>query len=91
MRVCWDTWNIGHIARHRVRKAEVEEALRDPNRYVARTRARSKNERRYLVVGRTMSGRMLRVILALKENCVYPITAFDATDADRRLYRRKRQ
>ncbi len=32
---------------------------------------------------------MLRIILALKESCVYPITAFDATDADRKLYRRK--
>jgi len=91
MKICWDTWNTAHIARHRVRKREVEEVLRDKDRYVARTRARKREERRYLVVGRTASGRMLRVVLTVKPACLYPITAFDASEADRKLYRRKRR
>jgi len=91
MKLCWDAWNTGHIARHRVRKREVEEALQDESRYVARTRARKREERRYLVVGKTASGRMLRIILAVKPACLYPITAFDAPEADRKLYRRKKR
>jgi len=81
----FDDWNEDHIAQHSVIPEEVEEVcLGDP--FVSRTR-----ERRLRVIGQTEVGRYLTVILALRGRGVYyPITARDATAAERRLYHRRK-
>jgi uncharacterized DUF497 family protein len=81
----FDDWNEEHIARHHIEPEEVEEVcLGRP--YVSRTR-----EGKLRVIGQTDGGRYLIVILAPRgQGVYYPITARDATESERRLYKRKR-
>ena len=77
--------NIAHIARHDVVPEEVEEALVD-DPLVLRT-----GDGRYLAYGKTGDGRPLFVVLVSKAGgIVRPLTARAMTDAERRLYRRRR-
>ncbi len=81
----FDDWNEDHIARHSVIPEEVEEVCQG-DLFVSRTR-----ERRLRVIGQTEAGRYLTVILAPRGRGVYyPITARDATAAERRLYHRQK-
>ena len=81
----FDEWNEDHIAQHSVIPEEAEEVcLGDP--FVSRTR-----QRRLRIIGQTEAGRYLTIILAPRGRGVYyPITARDATAAERRLYHRKK-
>ena len=81
----FDDWNEDHIAQHPMAPDEVEQVcLDDP--FVSRTR-----EGRLRVIGQTDAGRYLTVILALRgRGMYYPITARDATVAERQLYHRQK-
>jgi hypothetical protein len=77
--------NVAHIAKHGVVPEEVEEALVD-NPVVLRTA-----DGRYLGYGKTGDGRPLFVVFVSKSGgIVRPLTARAMTDAEKRLYRRKR-
>ena len=80
----FDDWNEDHIAQHNVTPEEVEQAaLGAP--FVSKTR-----EGRLRIMGQTDSGRYLTIIIAHHGRGVYyPITARDATIAERRLYQRQ--
>jgi uncharacterized DUF497 family protein len=83
--ILFDDWNEDHIAQHHVIPEEVEEVcLDDP--FVSKTR-----KGRLRVIGQTNAGRYLAIILAPRgRGMYYPITARDATIAERRLYRRQK-
>lgn len=74
-----------HIAQHGVSPEEVEEiCLANP--YITRTR-----QRRLLLIGQTEVGRYLTVIIAPRSRGVYGlVTAREADEKERRLYRRKK-
>jgi uncharacterized protein len=77
--------NVPHIARHGVVPEEVEESLVD-NPLVFRT-----GDGRYLGYGKTGDGRPLFIVFVSKpDGIVRPLTARAMTDAEKRLYRRKR-
>ncbi|MDQ6833914.1 MAG: BrnT family toxin [Chloroflexota bacterium] len=77
----WDDWNEGHIARHNVTPAEVEEVT--ANRPFT-TRGRKD---RYRLIGQTDSGRLLTVIVAPRGSGIaYVLTAREATREERRAY-----
>ena len=81
----WDSSNEEHVLAHGVEPGEVEEALLDPQRI----RADARNvveERRYALIGATEEGRVLFVIYAERDSKVRPITARDASDAQKRRY-----
>lgn len=72
-----------HIARHHVALAEVEDVA-----FGAHVTFRSRRLR-YALLGRTAGGRYLKLIVAPRGRGVYGlVTAMDASDAERRLYRR---
>lgn len=81
----WNARNVGHIARHRVKPEEAEEAFwNEPVFRKGRGGFRT-------VYGRTDEGRYLFVVYVRKVGgtaCV--ITARDMTPAERRWYRRQR-
>lgn len=83
----WDEGNEGHVARHGVEPYEVEEALLDPWRKPLSAHNRGGEKRRGLI-GATEAGRILFVIYALRGGKVRPITANDATKAQKRRYGR---
>ena len=82
LEIIWDTWNKKHILKHNVMKKEVENALQGAI-YVKRM------GEVYGVIG-SSSGRVLFIVLAEREgNKVYPITARDANERMRKLYKKK--
>jgi uncharacterized DUF497 family protein len=75
----WDSFNSEHISKHDVGVLEVEEACKNW-REVTETRLG-----RFLLVGRTNSGRWVSVVLASKGRGVYyPVTARDSSKKERR-------
>lgn len=82
----WDETNEEHIARHGVSTGEAEEVFHGPI-YVRRV-----GRERYLVLGRTGTGRRLSLIAARASGgLVRVITARDMSEQERRLYRRRRR
>lgn len=84
----WDDGNVGHIARHGLTPDEVEEALLDPRRTGAPAR-NTAGERRWAVLGATISGRVLLVVFTRRAGLVRVITARAASATQRRRYRKE--
>ncbi|MGH3086677.1 MAG: BrnT family toxin [Rubrobacteraceae bacterium] len=70
----WDEGNEEHIARHGIEPYEAEEALLDPKRVGT--------------IGATAAGRILAVVFTRREGKTRPIMARNATDKEKRRYRR---
>ena len=83
----WDEHNIEHIARHGVEPEEVEEAMTDPGR-VKQNTYNFRGERRKLLVGASEAGRILHVVYTRRSDKLRPITARDASERQRRRYRK---
>ena len=79
----WDDGNLSHIARHRVDADEVEEA------FLGRQHLYKTREGRYILLGRSGTGRRLLIVFQYESGVARPITARDMTDSEKRLYRRK--
>ena len=78
----WDTLNIKHIARHNVIPDEVQ-AVCDTNPV-----ERKGHKNRLFLIGATIRGRILTVILnpTEQEGIYRPITAYDASKTSIRVY-----
>jgi uncharacterized DUF497 family protein len=83
----WDEENAGHISRHGVSPDEVEDALLDPDRIGAVAYGLG-GERRWAYVGSTAPGRTLLVVVTHRRRRLRVVTARDATERERRQYRR---
>ena len=82
-RLIWDEWNVPHIARHAVTPDEVEEICH------GRHAVREGYANRIVLIGRTVRGRLLAVILdpnTAQENVYYPVTSRPADRKERRIY-----
>jgi uncharacterized DUF497 family protein len=83
----WDDSNINHIAGHNVEPEEAEEALEDPD--LKKDSAYNfKGERRSAIIGATEAGRILLVIYTRRGQNIRVVTVRDASDAQKRRYRR---
>ena len=82
-RLIWESWNVAHIARHEVVPDEVEEVCHGP--FITR----QTYDDRHLLIGPTLSGRMLVVILGptAEAEVYYPVTARPASMKERRIYK----
>lgn len=83
----WEAQNIEHISRHDVDPFEAEEAVVDPGRVNFDAHGTGKRG----VIGRTEDGRFLVVILTKRKKRFYVITARDATDNEKKIYRRRQK
>lgn len=84
----WDTANIEHIARHGVEPEEAEEAVSDSRRVKAPAYHAENGERRQAVTGKTEDGRLLTVVMTVRNEFYRVITAREANATERRAYRR---
>lgn len=84
----WDDANTEHIARHAVHPEEAEEAVTDPDRVGAPAYRAQNGERRQAITGQTEDGRLLTVILTRRDDLLRVVTARDASESERRAYRR---
>jgi uncharacterized DUF497 family protein len=84
--VVWDQANRRHIGLDHPERAieieEVEEALRDPDRQEVST----DREDHFLVVGRTLRGRILVIVWVSDPRGRYPVHARQAARAEARRY-----
>jgi uncharacterized DUF497 family protein len=84
-RLIWDNWNVTHIARHEVSRAEVEQACHSDHIFFETYKSR------LILIGPTLSGRMLAVILEGEgDDIYYVVTARSADRKERRLYREEK-
>jgi uncharacterized DUF497 family protein len=98
----WTPWNLAHIAKHGITRAEVE--------YAQPPYPEHQGEEKFLVRGRTRSGRMIQVVFVLESSArgidwtevdlvgiepgdegVYVIHARPLTDAEKNRFRRRRR
>ena len=85
-RLLWDSWNVGHIARHGVLPEDVEQVCHsDPV-------VQAGKKGRLLVFGSTGAGRVLAVVLdpEPEAGAYYPVTARPASRRERAIYARER-
>jgi uncharacterized DUF497 family protein len=81
----WDEANISHIAEHNVTPDEAEETLTgDPLEMDCDVS--EDGEQRWSYLGETASGRLLYLVITLRNEKVRVITAFDPPAQDKRLY-----
>lgn len=82
----WDSWNRDHIARHKLSPEEVEEACHGDYSI------RETYGGRLMIISPTQNGKLLAIVLALKEKGVYyPITAWPASGKLSRLYKKEHE
>lgn len=78
----WDEWNIEHIAKHNVTRAEVEEI------FARAVRAKKSYKVRVMVFGKTKEKRLLAVVLEKEVKGYYVLSSRNASRKERRdLYK----
>ena len=80
----WDAANVGHILRHAVTPAEVEEVVIRPHVTVPATTIRG--ERRWKLLGKTGSHRYLVVVFTIRRKLFRTVTAYEMNALERRKY-----
>lgn len=81
----WDARNEDHIARHDVEPYEAEEAMSDVSRVSFDAHGKGVKG----VIGKTDDERMLVVIYIVRNDLYRVITARDANDGEKHVYRRR--
>ena len=82
-RLDWDEWNLGHIRKHAVRPEEAEEV------FGSRPVVRETYKQRLQLIGLTLSGRMLTVVIGPvphQPGAYYVFSARPASRKERKLY-----
>jgi hypothetical protein len=86
-RLLWDARNKKHIARHNVDPDEVEDVV-----FGNPLPDRGETFNRLVLIGETQGERVLEVILQNRgEGLWYPVTAYDAGEEKKAVYRRERR
>ena len=87
----WDDANQEHIAQHDIDPDEAEDAVLDEDALDFPTHRGPKSERRFGVLGKALSGRVLIVILEERKNKFRVVTARVAEKEERSLYDKEKQ
>ena len=83
----WDDWNSKHIAKHRVTRDEIAEVI------AGETVTQETYKQRFLVLGETLSGRLLAVVIGpdpIRAGAYYTFSARPASRQERRLFQQLR-
>ena len=86
----WDDGNVEHIALHEVEPGEAEDVLLDPDR-VPSSAPGAPTERRRGVLGMTTNERILFVSYTIRRGAIRVVTAYEASERQKRQYRRGRR
>ena len=85
----WDEENLSHISRHDVSKTEAEQVIQnDPLDLERQIR---NGEPRILHLGETTTGRVLFVVVTLRNKMLRVVTAFPANRKARKFYAEQKQ
>lgn len=85
----WDEANVSHIAKHNVVPKEAEEVFFDKNNVQDEDVKHSTTEERSLIIGKTMKGRLLYQIFAIRGNKIRVISSRDINKKEVHLYEKE--
>jgi uncharacterized DUF497 family protein len=80
----WDSANINHVAKHDVSPEEAEQVITN-NPFDLELQVRN-GEQRIAHIGETAAGRVLIVIVTIRQNMIRVVTAYPANRAMRKFY-----
>jgi hypothetical protein len=80
----WDMHNVGHIDRHGVSPAEVEEAAERPHAIIPAEDVGG--EKRWKLFGTSAAGRYLVVVFTIRDDQLRPVTAHTMNQRERKTY-----
>jgi len=87
----WDEANVNHMwDRHRISIEEAEQAFDDP-RFLVDSRVRSEGEGRLRALGKAGAGRILYIVFTKRGARLRVVTARDASEDEKKRYRRGRK
>lgn len=82
----WDPGNIEHIKKHKVSRAECEEVFLGKEPVITEDETHSQKEERYRIFGQTSGGRLLFMIMTIRNNKIRIISARDQNKKERKEY-----
>lgn len=83
----WDKGNKGeNVHKHAVSDDECEEVFFDPKKKILRDALHSDREKRFIILGKTKSGRLLFVVFAIRKNRIRVISARTINKREIHLY-----
>jgi uncharacterized DUF497 family protein len=85
----WDRDNLSHITRHDVSRAEAEQVIEN-NPFDLERQLRN-GEKRILHLGETTAGRVLFVVVTVRDKMLRVVTAFPANRKARKFYAEQKQ
>jgi uncharacterized DUF497 family protein len=85
----WDEYNVEHVAAHGHEWWETEQIILDPDRLFLQ-RADTATEDRWVVIGKTESGRVLVVVYTRRGRRIRVITARAPNTREARFFSRRR-
>lgn len=82
----WDKGNIGKNKKHQVEDNEAEEVFLDEGKVIFKDKLHSKNEERFILLGKTKKQRLLYIVFTKREVKVRIISARDVNKKEVHLY-----
>ena len=82
----WDKGNIGKNIKHKVDDKEAEEVFLDEGKVIYRDTLHSKEEDRFIVIGKTRDNRLLYEIFTYRKKKIRIISARDINKKEVKLY-----
>ena len=83
----WDDGNKDkNWIKHRVARTEAEEVFFDANKKLLRDIIHSSSEDRYILLGKTLAGRLLFIVFTIRGNKIRVISARDMNRKEKPLY-----
>ena len=83
----WDDGNRDkNLKKHGITNAQCEEVFEDEKRVISSDIRHSEMERRYLVIGKTRNGKLLRIAFTLREDRIRVISARPTNRKEKPLY-----
>lgn len=71
----WDKGNIGKNIKHKVEDKEAEEVFLDESKVIYKDQVHSKDEKRFVILGKTKNDRLLYVIFTYRKKRIRIISA----------------
>lgn len=84
----WDKGNLEHVKKHHVSKEECEEAFLNKEVIVTEDIIHSQTEERYRIYGQSDNGRLLFIIITMRENKIRVISARDQNKRERKEFKK---
>lgn len=85
----WDKGNINKNRKHGVEDKEAEEVFFDEDKITYKDVLHSQQEERFIVIGKTRSGRLMYIVFTIRGKRIRIISARDINKKEVQIYEKK--